>query len=131
MRKITPADELRNAILLMETEQDIKEQLLREQFRLTYESLKPINLIKSTIHDIASSPYLLDNILGAVVGLASGYISKKAVVGSSNSVFRKLLGTVLQFGVTNLVAHNPDTIKKVSRNIFQLLFQKKEANTEE
>ena len=77
MEPITSRDELKNVIQILEFDHSIKEQHLKEQLFIIHESLKPINLIKSTLHEVASSPYLIDNILGATVGLASGYISKK------------------------------------------------------
>ena len=128
MQNITSTAGLKNAIQLLEAEQAIKGQLLKEQFYLTYESLKPVNLIKSTLNDIATSPYLIDNILGTAMGLASGYLSKRIFVGASGNMIRKLLGSVLQFGVTNVVAQHPDTIKSFGQSSFNI-FQKKETNS--
>jgi len=130
MEAITTTDELRNAIQILEFDQQIREQQLKEQVYLTIESLKPVNLIKSTLHEVASSPYLIDNILGATMGLASGYISKKLIVSGSHNIFRKLFGTILQFGVTNVVAQHSDPIKSVGQFIYQHFLKKKEANSE-
>ena len=131
MQEITRAAELIDAIQLLEAEQAIKGQLLKEQFFDTYESLKPASLIKSTLNDIASSPYLVDNILGTAMGLASGYLSKRIFIGASGNLLRKLLGSVLQFGVTNVVAQHSDTIKSIAQVIFQHLLHKKEKNSEQ
>lgn len=125
MQNITTVAELKNAIQLLKEEQTVKEQLLKEQFYITYESLKPINLLKSTFKDLSSSPYMIENIVGSAVGLATGYVSKKIVVGSSANIIRKLIGSVLQFGVTNLVAQHPDAIKSISQYIIQHVFTKK------
>jgi hypothetical protein len=130
MQKITPTDELKNAIQLLEVEQAAKWLVLKEQFHLTYESLKPVNLFKSTLNEVASSPYLIDNIIGNAVGLATGYLSKKIVIGASGNIFRKLIGFVLQFGVANFVAHRPDAIKSIGQFILQHVFRKKEMNSE-
>jgi hypothetical protein len=130
MQNITNKAQLKNAILLLEAERAVNGQILKEQFYLTYESFKPINIIKSTLKDIASSPYLVDNILGTTMGLATGYISKKIIVGSSGNMIRKLLGALLQFGVTTIVAKNPDTIKSIGQFIFQHFLHKKEKNSE-
>jgi hypothetical protein len=111
MDKITCAAELRIAIQTLEFERDIQGQILQEQFFVTFESLKPVNLIKSTLHEITSSPYLIDNMLGAIMGMVSGYVSKKIAVGTSHSLIRKILGSVLQFGITNVVAQHPDMLK--------------------
>jgi len=130
MEAITTTDELKNAIQILEFDQQIREQQLKEQVYLTVESLKPVNLIKSTLHEVASSPYLIDNILGATMGLASGYISRKLVVGGSHNIIKKLFGTILQFGVTNVVAQHTDPIKSVGQFIYQHFLKKKEVNSE-
>lgn len=130
MKPITTAEELKNAIRILEIDQTLKEQLLKEQFYLTYESLKPVNLIKSALNEVTTSPYLTDNILGATVGLISGYISKKIAVGRSGSTIRKILGSLLQFGVTNIVAQHTDKLKSVVESIFQNFLHKVEMNSE-
>jgi hypothetical protein len=126
MESITTAAGLKKAIQLLEAEQAIKGQLLKEQCYLTFGSLKPLNLLRSTLNDVTSSPYLIENMLGAVMGLATGYFTKKIVVGSSVNIVRKLLGSVMQFGITNLVARHPNAVKSFSQSVFQYIFRKKE-----
>ena len=126
MQKITSRTELNNAIQLLEEEQTVKGKLLKEQVFIIYESLKPANLIKSALKDLSSSPYLIENVLGSVVGIATGYASKRLVVGASAGIIKKLFGTILQFGVTNLVARHPDAIKSVGHYIIQQIFRKKD-----
>jgi hypothetical protein len=125
MQNITSAVELKDAIQLLEAEQSIKGQLLREQLFLTYESLKPVNLLKNALKEISSTPYLIDNISGTAMGLLGGFLSKKIFVGASGNLIRKLFGSVLQIGVTNLVAQNSETIKSVGQALIQHFFQKK------
>ena len=126
MENITSAIALKNEIQRLEVEQAFEGQLLIEQFYITYESLKPINLLKNTIYDITTSPHLVDSILGTAVGLASGYVSRKiAMIGASGNLVRKLLASVLQLGVTNVVSQNPDTIKSIGQNIMQHFLHKK------
>jgi hypothetical protein len=131
MEKITSAAGLKNAILLLEDDQAMQGQLLKEQFQFTYERFKPVNLIKSTIKDLASSPYLIDNILATAIGLATGFLSKKIFVGSSGNLFRKLLGYFLQAGVTNTVSKHPEAIKSFGQLIFQYLFHRRKMNSEQ
>jgi hypothetical protein len=130
MEKITSAAGLKNAILLLEANQVIQGKLLKEQFTATYESFKPVNLIKSSLKDLASSPYLIDNILATAIGLATGFLSKKIFVGSSGNLFRKLLGSFLQAGVTNTVSQHPDTIKSFGQLIFQYFLRKRGMKSE-
>jgi hypothetical protein len=129
MQKIASVAELKNAIQLLEVEQADKGQLLKEEFFLTYESLKPVNLIRRTVNDIASSPYLIENILGTGMGLVSGFLSKKIFIGASGNKLRHLFGHVLQFGVTNFVALHPGAIKTIGWSIIQHFVRKKRMNS--
>ena len=99
---------------------------MKEQLLATFESLKPVNIIKGTLSEITSSPYLVENMLSAVVGLVGGFVSKKIAVGTSHNIFRKIMGTALQFGVTNLVAQHPEALKNVGQLIIEKIFHKKE-----
>ena len=129
MQNITSIAGLKNSIQLLEAEQSIKEQLLKEQLFLAYESLKPVNLIRHTLKEISSSTYLIDNISGSAMGLLSGFLSRKIFVGSSGNLFKKLIGSVLQFGITNIVAQNSDVIKSVGQTVLHHFFRKKELNS--
>jgi hypothetical protein len=88
--------------------------------------LKPINIIKTTLSEITSSPYLIENMLGAVTGLVSGYVSRKIAVGTSHNLFRKIMGSVLQFSVTNIVAQHPEVLKNLGQLIIENISHKKE-----
>jgi hypothetical protein len=129
MRSENSILDLKNAILLLESEQEIKGKALKEQLSLVYESFKPVNLITGTLNDIARSPFLIDNMIGTGIGLASGFLTRKVFVGSSGSLIRKFLGAILQFGVTNVVAQHSVNIKSIGQLLFQKLIQKKEKNT--
>jgi len=115
---------LKNEIQLLEVEKAFQEQLLKEQFYATYENLKPVNLLRSTLSDVASSSFLIDHILSTAVGLATGYLSKKVVVGASGNIFRKLLGFMMQVGVTNTVAQHPDSIRSIGQYIYHHFLNK-------
>ena len=130
MKNISCAAELKIAIQELEFERDIQGKLLREEFFVAYENLKPVNLIKNTLSEITSSPYLIENMAGAITGLVSGYVSRKIAVGGSHNLFRKVLGSLLQFGVTNVVARHPDVLKSIGNTIIQHIFHKTEDNPE-
>ena len=125
METITNTIELRKAISLLETKQKEEGLILKEQCKITYDSLRPLNLIKSTLKDLVT-PDLKENLLGSVMSLAAGYASKKAVIGSTHNPLKQLLGTVLQMGVTSIVSKNTDGIKSVVTNIISSFLKKKE-----
>lgn len=126
MQDITSVAGLKNAIQFKEVEQVVKGQQLKEQLYFTVESLKPVNLIKGKIKDLATSPKIYENVLGVAVGLATGYLSKKMVIGFSGGIIRKIIGGVLQLGVTGLVAQNPGPVKLLGHYIFQHVFKRKQ-----
>lgn len=126
MENITTSVELKNAIQRLTVEQAISGQLLKEQFYFVHESIKPVNLLRSTLHEIVSSPHLMDNIIGMAVGLATGYVSRIAVVGVSGNLIKKLFGSIVQLGVTNTVAQHPGAIKSIGQYFFQHILRRKE-----
>jgi len=124
METINSAAELKLAIQTKHFQHAIQGQMLKAELFITFESLKPINIIKNSLYEITSSPYLLDNMVGAIAGLVSGYVSKKIAVGTSPNLFRKIMGSLLQFGVTNLVAQHPEALKSFGQMIIEKIFHK-------
>jgi hypothetical protein len=122
MQNITSVSGLKNAIQVLEVEQGIKGRLLKEQISITYESLKPANLLRNTMKDLFSSQYLMENISGTAMGAASGFLIKKIFIGKSANKLRKIIGAILQLGITNFIAQNSDQIRSFGRTIFQYFF---------
>lgn len=129
MQKITSVAELKNAIQSLEVEQVDKGNQLKEQFSTIVGSFKPANLIANSLNNIEKSPYLIENILGAAVGLVTGFYSNKLIFNARGNKLKKLIGVVLQFGVTNLVARNKGTIRSIGQVIFKHLVRKKRVNS--
>jgi hypothetical protein len=125
MENIRSAADLKLAIEAKQLEHAVQGQLLERELIAAFESLRPLNILKNTLQEVASSPYLVENVVGTVTALASGYISRKIAVGTSRSLFRKIVGAVLQFGVTNLLAQNPERIKFLGKLLVQKIFCKK------
>jgi hypothetical protein len=126
MQKINSETDLKVAIFQLESKQAGEGQMLKEQFRVAYDSVQPINIIKNTFSEIAESEELRDNILITFVGVAAGYLSKKIFESTSSSPFKRLVGTALMVGVTNLVAKNPKLVMTVGRGIFRIIVSKLE-----
>ena len=111
MKKIDSSITLRNAIVQLETTQTIEEKIMKQQFHLAYESMKPVNLIKSTFTEVVASQEIREKVLTTTVGLAAGFVSKKLFEGASYSPLRKLFGTALMFGITEVITKNPEAVK--------------------
>lgn len=103
MKNINQTEALKNAIALLESKQAEELKLLRHQFNNTYDSLKPMNLIKKGFQDITSLPDIKNGLLNNAIGLATGYLSKKVLIGATRNPIKRILGTVLEFAVAGLV----------------------------
>lgn len=117
MKQVT--DTLKEAIALTRYKQAQELKLLKAQFHLTLESLKPVNLIKSAFHKVTSSPEIKNNLVNDAIGLTTGYLSKKVLVGSTRNPIKKLFGVLLQFAIANVVAKHSDTIKSAGVTLLQ------------
>jgi hypothetical protein len=128
MEKIQSIKELREAILQLEIKQLQDKRLLQEQFVSTYESLRPVNLIKNVIKDLIASPDLKRQIASTLLGIAAGYFTKKVAIGSSHSPLRKILGSFLQMGVANVVTKKSGGIKSVLVGMVRNFLSKRKVN---
>ncbi|MFV5695336.1 hypothetical protein ACM55G_07855 [Flavobacterium sp. LB3P122] len=102
MEKINQTNSLEQTILYLQDKQALELHALKQQFELTYESIKPINLIKSVFTEMTTSPNIKGNIVNNIVGMAIGYLTRRVLVGSTRNPIKKILGTLLQFVVTNV-----------------------------
>ncbi len=104
MKGIKTGEELKAKIAELEKKKDIEEAAIKYEFKETYETYKPANILKNTLSEVSASPTFKHNLLNVVLGLGAGYLSKKLVVGRSAGLLKRVVGTALQFGVTSLVA---------------------------
>jgi len=129
MENITNAAELKLVIQTKKSELELNGTLLKEEFLTAYESLKPANLIRNTLDDLFSSSFKSDNLSGSISGLISGYLSKKIAVGKFGNIFRKILGSMLQFWVTGFVTQHAEDLKTYGHIIIDLIFRRKATET--
>ena len=111
MKKINETDALNQAIVILENKQSEDLELLKQQFQLTYESLKPLNLIKNAFSEMTTATDLKGNLLSNAIGMATGFLTKKVLLGSTHNPIKKILGTLLQFVITNVVSKHSDALK--------------------
>jgi hypothetical protein len=128
MKKSRELQALTESINRLQIQRSHELILLRNQFHLTYESVKPINLIKHTFKEVSSSAEIKDGMLNSVIGLTTGYFTKAILLGSSANPLKKIVGTLLQFTVATLVAQNSDSIKSIGKIVLDKLFKKTDNN---
>ena len=95
MQKISTAEELKDAIQILEDKKNTEKELLKTEFEFAKEKMKPSNVVKSTFNQVFTGPNLIRTVMIGTVGLTAGYISKKYFQGLTGRLLRRVLGKVL------------------------------------
>lgn len=91
---------------------------LKDQFYVAYESIKPINLVKNLFQEITTSPDIKNNLVGNVIGLGAGLLTKSILLGTLHNPIKRVFGDALQFSVATMVSKHSDKIKLIGSNLF-------------
>jgi hypothetical protein len=124
MERIENDEDLQTAIFTLEARKENELRLLKKQLRETSECLKPINIIKNTFKDAVTSPELQGNLIGSAIGMGTGFIAKKLIVGSSGGLVKKIIGAIVQRIVARKVSNNVDDVKSAGTSLLQKIFSK-------
>jgi hypothetical protein len=123
--EINNATELRASIKQLEQQTAEQKEKLVERFHATYNSMKPINIIKNSLNKVVHSPDLVDTIVNTGMGVGLSLLTKKFVIGRSAGVVRKLLGAAMELGVANMVSKKAAPVKLGALNLLSKIFRKK------
>jgi hypothetical protein len=124
MEKIETDTDLQTAIHMLEYRKENELRLLKKQFREVAECLKPINIIKNTIKDAVTSSEIQGNLIGSAIGIGTGFLAKKLIIGSSGGLIKRLIGTIVQKIVARKVSNNVGGVKSAGASILQKIFSK-------
>lgn len=108
MQVIKNKQSLDNAIRQLESRRVMQADGIREHWEQTREELNPINIFKDEMRDTLSSGDFTGEVFKGVFSLVSGFITKKLIVGHSESSFKKIIGTIAQTGATGMIYKNTD-----------------------
>lgn len=104
MEPIYTIDELNQRIKLLEDRQDAEWCSIKDEIDDIKENLKPINLIRNTVEEINETIGFKSHIAQSAISIGIGYLAKKFIVGKSDSMFKGILGSIVQLVITNLVS---------------------------
>ncbi len=124
MQKISNTLELKNAIRQLENQRADDWILLKEEILTTVESLKPINIVKNSLKAVLASPELQTDAVNAALGLTTGYLAKKVLIGNTYNPFKNLIGYFVELAVADKTIHNAESIKSFVSIFVQKLFKK-------
>lgn len=126
MENIQNAADLKAAIAELTIQRATDLFLLKEEFLVTKEKFKLSNIIKSGFKEVTSTPNIATNIMNAAVGLTTGFVTKKILIGKTINPLKKMLGMLMEVFVANKVMSNADTLKSVGSVLLKKILSKKE-----
>lgn len=130
MKNKNPTDALNELIIIQELKYATDLEQLKEQFHVAYESVKPLNLIKTAFHEVTASPEIKYDLLSNVIGFATGFLSKRLLLGSLHNPVKKVFGTLFEFAVANLASKHTDGIKRIGGNLWKHFLKKNKTKQE-
>lgn len=126
MNSITTSAALKNAIKQLELEQKESLSALKEEFSELQESFKLRNIIKSTFKAAVNVPDLKTDLVNAAIGLTTGIMAKKMIIGKTINPLKRLAGIALEMFVANKVTKNADQIRSTGNVILNKIFKKED-----
>lgn len=110
---------LKETIRLLEIRQAEEKDEFNKQLKLTFDSLKPANLIKSTFKDIANQVEMKSNVLEAIIPLMTNFLSAKFIRFGRRNSFYRLIATMIQMSITNFTARHRHTLLDILTNTIE------------
>ncbi|MDB5275512.1 MAG: hypothetical protein JWR61_467 [Ferruginibacter sp.] len=123
--EINNVKELRTSIRQLEEQTEEQKEKLVKQFHDTYNSMKPINILKNSLNKVVHSPDVVEKIVNTGMGVGLSLLTNRLVIGKSAGVARKLFGTAMELGLANIVARKAAPVKLGALNILSKIFRKK------
>jgi len=104
METVYTIDGLNQKIKQLEVQQDTEWCAIKDEIDEIKENLKPLNLIRNTVEEINETIGFKSDLAQSAISIGIGFLAKKLVIGNTDSIFKNILGSVLQLVVTTLVS---------------------------
>ncbi|HTB32654.1 MAG TPA: hypothetical protein VK808_11540 [Bacteroidia bacterium] len=105
--------DLKIVIQQLEAKKVCEWNLIKEEFLNLQESLKPVNIVKNAFKETVALPEIKAGVLTNVIGLATGFVAKKIVIGNTHNPIRKFLGALLERVVAGKVSRKINGVKEI------------------
>lgn len=114
MEPIYTIDQLNQRIQLLENRQDQEWCAIKDHIDDIKENLKPINLIRNTVEEINETVGFKSHLAQSAISIGIGYLAKRFIVGKSDSMFKGILGSIVQLIITNIVSKPQESSSETS-----------------
>jgi hypothetical protein len=122
-KKVTNADDLAMAIAELELKAASQKKDIQEAFAVVSENLKPLNLVKNGLRSVFSGNHKAE-LVNILIGLGTGFLGKKLLLGRARGIVGKTAGLALEWGLAGLVSKNAEKIKEKAGDLIDRIFKK-------
>jgi hypothetical protein len=123
IRKVKNRDDLTLAIAELELKAAVQKKEIQETFIAVSENLKPVNLIKNGVRSVFSGEHK-EELVNVLIGLGTGILSRKLILGRTSGFVGKTVGKAIQWGMAGLVSKNAEKIKEKAGELIDKIFHK-------
>jgi hypothetical protein len=123
-KQIKNSDELEKAIAELELKASAQKRDVEETFTVVTENLKPLNIVRNGVRSVFS-PEHREDLVNALIGLGTGFISRKLLLGRAKGILGKTAGKAVEWGIAGLVSNNAEKIKEKAGALIDKIFKKK------
>lgn len=107
MERITDLAGLKQQIAILEQKREAEKDAISNEVADFLESLKPVNLLKGLFHSVKESPDLKSDLLRGAVGLGTGFLTNKLLLGKLHGPLKAVLGMILPGLLTSAAVKLP------------------------
>jgi hypothetical protein len=122
-KKPENAEDLSRAIAELELIAATQKREMEKTFVVVSENLKPANLVKSGVRSVLSGNHN-DELVNILIGLGTGFISRKLILGKPHGFVGKTVAKAIQWGMAGLVSKNAESIKGKAGQVIDWMFRK-------
>ena len=122
-KKPENAEDLSRAIAELELKAATQKKEIENTFAVVSENLKPANLVKSGVRSVFSGNHNAE-LLNILMGLGTGFLSRKLILGKPRGFVGKTVGKALQWGMAGVVSKNADSIKEKAGKVIDWIFRR-------
>lgn len=106
MKTINQKNQLSEKIALLKNKQSRDFNILKDQYHITIDSFKPINLIKNSIEEAITSTTNKSSLIKETVGFGVNYLTNNLFHHQSSFNKKSILTSVLKFVVKRFIGNN-------------------------
>lgn len=116
--------ELQHEIAVLKAQRTADVQQIRHTFDATKKQFAPMTLLHDGLKDAFKDKRIQSSVLDGAVSVATGFLTKRAIVGASGGALRQLIGMLVQTGATSAIYQNSDKLKGKIIPVLSNLVQK-------